>query len=272
MHPLASPRIQHANPPRPLDSQTTPHRNRIRPSTSSPPLLANPSGYSIPKLEHLFVELLFVLHEELRAFQGTYPWTMGESGEPATPPSGAIRTQRSPSCCKTPLSPSCAKATYPQLLYLSPRKNPIGGTETTKPPIHHRIRGFTRTYLVHTAGTHHATGSRSCGRSPPNSKSTPAVTMPSDTRREQPSPPHSAVDTRLAAKRAFVASRLNPKRASQSKRIGPGTRSYTSLNPNPSRTYGKNRLSSAQTAPTTFIRASPGTSTRAISSSPSYRR
>ena len=103
-------------------------------------------------------------------------------------------------------------------------------------------------------------------------KKHPGVTMPSDTRRKQPSPPHSAVDTRLAAKRAFVGSRLNPKRASQSKRIGPGTRSYTSLNPNPSRTYGKNRLSSAQTAPTTFIRASPGTSTRAISSSPSYRR
>ena len=36
-------------------------------------------------------------------------------------------------------------------------QNPIGGTETTKPPMHHRIRGFTRTYSFDTAGTHRAT-------------------------------------------------------------------------------------------------------------------
>lgn len=31
------------------------------------------------------------------------------------------------------------------------------GTGTTKPPMHHRIRGFTRTYSFDTAGTHRAT-------------------------------------------------------------------------------------------------------------------
>lgn len=166
MHPLASPRTQHANPPRPLDSQTTSRRNRIRPSTSSPPRLANPSGYSIPKLEHLFVELLFVLHEELRAIQGMYPWTMGQGGEPATPPSSAMRTQRSPSCANATLPVVCESYVSAASLSIT-AQNPIGGTETTKPPMHHRIRGFTRTYSFDTAGTHQATGSRSCGRSPP---------------------------------------------------------------------------------------------------------
>lgn len=36
-------------------------------------------------------------------------------------------------------------------------QNPIGGTETTKPPMHNRIRGFTWTYSFDTAGTHRAT-------------------------------------------------------------------------------------------------------------------
>lgn len=31
------------------------------------------------------------------------------------------------------------------------------GTGTTKPPMHNRIRGFTRTYSFDTAGTHRAT-------------------------------------------------------------------------------------------------------------------
>lgn len=148
MHPLASPRTQHANPPRPLDSQTTPHRNRIRPSTSSPPLLANPSGYSIPKLEHLFVELLFVLHEELRAFRGTYPWTTGQGGEPATPPIERHANAALAVVCESYVSAASLSITA---------QNPIGGTETTKPPIHHRIRGFTRTYSFDTAGMHRAT-------------------------------------------------------------------------------------------------------------------
>lgn len=172
---------------------------------------------------------------------------------------------------QTPLSPSRAKATYPQLLYLSPRRTQSAARKPQSPRCtiasgasHGRIR-LTQPGRITQREAVRADGARQL-------KKHPGVTMPSDTRRKQPSPPHSAVDTRLAAKRAFVGSRLNPKRASQSKRIGPGTRSYTSLNPNPSRTYGKNRLSSAQTAPTTFIRASPGTSTRAISSSPSYRR
>lgn len=172
---------------------------------------------------------------------------------------------------QTPLSPSCAKATYPQFLCLSPRRTQLrhGNHETPDAQSHQGLHAVI--FVCHSRDASR-NGKPFVRTEPANSRSTPAVTMPSDTRRKQPSPPHSAVDTRLAAKRAFVASRLNPKRASQSKRIGPGARSYTSLNPNPSRTYGKNRLSSAQTAPTTFNRASPGTSTRAISSSPSYRR
>lgn len=173
---------------------------------------------------------------------------------------------------QTPLSPSCAKATYPQLLYLSLRRTQSAARKPQSPRCtiasgasHGRIR-LTQPGRIAQREAVRAGGARQLKKHPGGHDAPP------DTRRKQPSPPHSAVDTRLAAKRAFVASRLNPKRASQSKRIGPGTRSYTSLNPNPSRTYGKNRLSSAQTAPTTFIRASPGTSTRAISSSPSYRR
>lgn len=172
---------------------------------------------------------------------------------------------------QTPLSPSCAKATYPQLLYLSPRRTQSAARKPQSPRCtivsgasHGRIR-LTQPGRIVQREAVRAGGARQLKKHPGGHdalRHTP----------KQPSPPHSAVDTRFAAKRAFVASRLNPKRASQSKRIGPGTRSYTSLNPNPSRTYGKNRLSSAQTAPTTFIRASPGTSTRAISSSPSYRR
>lgn len=34
------------------------------------------------------------------------------------------------------------------------------GTGTTKPPMHNRIRGFTRTYSFDTAGTHHATNEK----------------------------------------------------------------------------------------------------------------
>ena len=80
----------------------------------------------------------------------------GREWRTRNPSSSAMRTQRSPSCTNATLPVVCESYVSAASLSIT-AQNPIGGTETTKSPMHNRIRGFTRTYSFDTAGTHHAT-------------------------------------------------------------------------------------------------------------------